>query len=155
MRLPLFCTTLSSTRALMGAALLAGTVGAGLANTGSASAALTYCRTDPIVHLANGPDVHLSVGVGDNASDVQQISYVVHVPSSSVVTGVTSTGSWANGKESVQVVADEPANTYVTDVTVQTGAPSAAVTATTKVPGLGESSVSGQSGSDLTTTVNG
>jgi hypothetical protein len=119
-----------------------------------ASAAVGLCRTDPHIQLTGGRNVDLSVSIGDVSSDVQQIQYTVHVPAGSDVKKVVYTGSDLSGRESITVVADNPADTYDTD-TVVTTSDSAAVTADTKVTGVGSGSASGTSGQDLSVHVSG
>jgi hypothetical protein len=113
-----------------------------------AAASIGFCRTDPMVKLSDGTVVHLKVEVHDAASDVQQITYTLHVPAGTSLDQVHYAGP-LSGKENVLVFADSPANTYDTDTLVSTGTPAVDVSASTSVSGVGSGATSGTSGQDL------
>jgi hypothetical protein len=153
-------SSLPPARVLLGAALLGSSLLSLPLLSGNASAAISYCRTDPIVHLtgsglgsASPHDVQLTAQVGDGADDVSAVSFVLHVPSGAALKGWTETGGPLKGKDDVTVVADEPAGTYAAQVTVTTGAAAVPVAASMKVPSVGDASASGAANAPLTVSL--
>jgi hypothetical protein len=110
-------------------------------------AAISGCRSDPVVILSNGNTLHLSTVVNDPATDVQQVSYTLHAPVGTWITGVADT-SVLDLKETLRFYADNPPNTYSVAAKVKTLTPRISVTATTDVVttnGASTASASGQS----------
>ncbi len=85
---------------------------AGMVLAPKAQASLGACGSDPIVVLSNGVIVDLSALIGDAASDVQQVNYILHVPAGLTVRFVIHTPSRLGSKEVLQLFADDAANTY-------------------------------------------
>src|SRR5437764_13725068 len=110
-------------------------------------AAISGCRSDPVVILSNGNTLHLSTVINDTATDVQQVSYTLHAPVGTWLTGVADT-SVLDLKETLRFYADNPPNTYRVASKVKTLTPRIRVTATTDVVtinGASTASASGQS----------
>ncbi len=85
------------------------------------SAASMTCRSDPIIFLSNGIKLQVGVTVETSLSDLVSIQYQVHVPANVTINRVIYTPQWAKNKESVTLIADQPANTYVILTLVKTG----------------------------------
>jgi hypothetical protein len=117
----------------IGASLSAALFLAGSLGMSGAEAQISVCRTDPIVSLSSGVHVALNVSIGDAASDVQHVSYVLHAPTGTSVTHVTFTGGPFSGRETFVFYPDNAVKTYDTDTVVITGHAGVAVTATTTV----------------------
>jgi len=139
-----------SKRLWLGAAALATALLGNSLLPHSASAAIGYCRTDPIVHLSDGTVVHMSAAINDDSSDVQQVTYTLHAPAGTSVANVVYTGGQHAVKETLNFVADETSGAYDTATVVSTGATNVHVTAETRVSGLGSASSTGQSGQAVT-----
>lgn len=116
--------------ALAPAALMAGLIAGPLMPHG-ASAAISYCRTDPIVYLNNGMKLDVTAQFAGSPSDVSSIVYTVHVPAGASVNHVVFTRGWLGHAESLQVYADNGAGAYATDTVVNTHTPGAQADATT------------------------
>ena len=102
--------------------------------TQQASAALTSCRTDPIFQLSNGDKLTVILNISTDATNVRNVTYVLHVPAGVTVTKVVYTAGGLGTKEVYKVYQDSTAKTYKTDIllTVQnTG--SVAMSATAKL----------------------
>lgn len=145
-----------SWRTLTATALLATVAVAGPLHSRQAHAQIVSCRSDPVISLSNLGQLDVSANISDSESDVQNISYVVHVPVGTQVLAVTSTDGLIGLKESVHVYADAAANTFDVYTTVYTGqghvpvqASSTAVSSLNLV--LGSASASGYSGQSLHT----
>lgn len=120
--------------AAAGTAVLVGVVaGSGVAHR--ASAAISYCHSDPIVTLSNGSQVDLTATISDTASDVKSVVYTLHAPAGSSVVRLVTTGGAFSGKETLNFYADNAAGTYETDTVVSTRTSPVAVTAQTRVVG--------------------
>ena len=114
-----------------------------------------YCESDPVVSLSDGAQVDMSADISTDLSNVQHVTYTLHVPAGDSVVSIVNTDGLMGIYESVQVIADEPAATYqsVTTVRVSGGqVPVTAKTAVTSLPTLGTLSASGLSGNALTIT---
>lgn len=111
-----------SRRALLGTAILAAGLLAGPLMPGHAFALYSSCRSDPKVQLSDGSVVTLQATISDDAADIRNIQYTLHAPVGTTVTDVVYTGGPFAAKETLQVYADNPANTYDSDTVVSTGA---------------------------------
>lgn len=132
----------------LGAALAATSLLAGPLFPHHASAAIGYCRSDPMVQLSDGTVIHMRAVIQDDASDVQGVDYTLHAPAGTTVKHVAYTGG-PSAKETFHLVADEASDTFDTVTVVSTGLANVAVTAETQVAGLGSGSASGLSGESL------
>lgn len=78
-----------------------------------AHAALTTCRTDPIVTLSNGVQVQMSNTIYDNAANVSKVAYTLHGPAGTTVTSVVyPSDDTTSIPETFQYVADNNAGNY-------------------------------------------
>jgi hypothetical protein len=75
-----------------------------------AQAAMASCRGDPIVTFTNGIKVIQSVSLDTDASQVNQIVYILHAPVGWSVKQVQVTGGPLQNKESFVFYADESTN---------------------------------------------
>jgi hypothetical protein len=98
--------------------------------SGHAAAGLITCGTDPQIVLSNGKIVNMAVTIYDQASDVQNISFVLHGPAGTSVTSVVGDNNFA-GLESFQYVPDSSPYMYVSDIQVTTGTSTTATATTT------------------------
>jgi hypothetical protein len=147
--LPMLALTTRGTRALVVGSALAVSLLLGPLSSLSAHAALTYCRTDPVVLLSNGQTVQLEADIADSVSDVQHVDYLLHAPAGTSVVSVVYSGDVPANQESFEFTADGGPNGYHTATTVTTGASNVTVTATTTLPGADTDSTQGQSGQTL------
>lgn len=99
------------------------------ASAGSASAHISVCRNDPILTLSNGMTLHMEVTIEDSVPDITAIGYTVHLPVGVAVRHISYPSNTFSRVESVQAIADGPANTYVMSTSVATHASRAAFTA--------------------------
>ena len=83
--------------------------------------------------LSNGVLLDLSATINDSAADVQQTLYTLHAPVGTQVMAVLGTDGAIGLTERFAFSADAPANTYVTQTVVDTGAAGVSVTANTTV----------------------
>jgi hypothetical protein len=90
----------------------------------NAGAALGTCggclNFGPMVTFADGSKLNTGVVVDDRMYDVYAIHYTVHVPEGMTVDRTTFQGS-RRVDQSIDVFADNPANTYSVDTVVTTG----------------------------------
>lgn len=122
--------------------------------TGSASAALVRCRTDPIFLLSNGDVVNVTVDITTDAANIRNIHYVLHVPAGVTVKKVAYTALNLRLYETYQVVDDSPARTYTTRTIVTTRSLTRVpVLSMTRLKGVFAKYVSGYSGEHLMVTV--
>lgn len=112
----------------------------------SAHAALTYCRTDPVVLLSNGKTVQMEADISDTGSDVQHVDYVLRAPVGISVVSVVYSGDLPAGQESFEFFADARPGNYATATSVTTGLPHVSVTVTTSVTGAATDMEEGESG---------
>jgi len=124
-----YLTHLRSHRALIAFVLLS----AGLLVPHGASAAISYCRTDPIVYLSNGMKLDLTAQFSARASDLRGISYTIHTPAGVSVDKVVYTRGALGHLESLNVVADNQTPTYDTSTVVSTSTPGDSADATTRL----------------------
>ena len=135
-------------RKLLGAVALAMSLLAMPAMSGHAWASFAGCGTDPTVTLSNGTVVTLSANIGTDISNVQQVSYVLHVPHNLTISNISY--DQYGYLESVQLAQDQIGNNFVTETTVQTSLPAVPVTAYTTLSGKQVTqSITGVSGQDL------
>ena len=136
---------------LLGVAVLSASLLARSLLAPDTHAAVGGCRSDPVVTLSNGHALDLSAVVTDTYDDVQLVSYTLHAPVGTWVTGEVDT-SVLGPKDTFQFYADEPPNTYSVATQVTTLTPQISVTATTDVVtgnGASTASASGQSRQSL------
>jgi hypothetical protein len=136
------------------ACLLTGSL-AGLGAVQPAQADIGICRSDPLVLLSNGVRVSLTDVVGDPASDVQHISYLLRAPVGTTIQTVLYPGD-RTSSEALTFVADQGPHSYLAGTTVSTvwnrTAP-VTFTATVQLPGQAdnlEGAASGTAGQTLT-----
>ena len=122
--------------------------------SGSASAALVKCRTDPIFLLSNGDVINVTVDIGTDAANIRNIHYILRVPAGVTVKRVTYTNLSLSLHETYQVVQDSPEKTYTTTTTVTTRTlKGVEVLSMTRLNSVFAKYVSGYSGERLTVTV--
>lgn len=92
------------------------------------SAAHMTCRSDPIIFLSDGIKLQVGVVVDTSVDDLISVQYQVHVPAHVSIDHVVYVPQWAKNKESVTLVADQPANSYQIWTIVRTGTPNVGVT---------------------------
>jgi hypothetical protein len=102
-----------------------------LAAAPAAHAALTTCRSDPIVVLSTGVTLQISEDIAAGPSQVAAIAYVVHAPAGTTLLSVTYTDGAIGAKEKLKLSTDAPSHTYTTDADVSTSVRGVAITATT------------------------
>jgi hypothetical protein len=133
---------------LLGVAVLsAGLLGLFSRTAPASHAAIGGCRSDPVVILSNGNTLHLRTVINDTTTDVQQVSYTLHAPVGTWITGVADTSD-LDLKETLRFYADNPPSTYRVAAKVKTLTPRIRVTATMDVVtinGASTASASGQS----------
>jgi hypothetical protein len=144
---------------LLGAKLLSASLLARSLVAPDTHAAISGCRSDPVVTLSNGVTLDLSTVVNDTTTDVQQVSYTLHVPEGTWVTSEVDT-SVLGPKDTFHFYADEPPSTFSAGSKVTTLTPQIPVAATTDlvtVTGtvLLTASASGQSPQTLWMNVSG
>ncbi|HKC73235.1 MAG TPA: hypothetical protein VKF37_03425 [Chloroflexota bacterium] len=113
----------------------------------STHAAISGCRSDPVVLLSNGNTLHLSTVINDPTTDVRQVSYTLHAPVGTWMTGVADISD-LDLKETLRFYADNPPNTYSVASKVNALTPRIRVTTTMDVVtinGASTASASGQS----------
>jgi hypothetical protein len=87
----------------------------------SAEAALSSCRSDPVILLSNGGAIDVGAGISDNLSDVRSVRYIIHGPAGVFPLVYLNTDGLMGLKESFKYVADNSWNTYDLYTTVYTG----------------------------------
>jgi hypothetical protein len=115
----------------------------------SAHAALTYCRTDPVVLLSNGKSVQMEADIADTASDVQHIDYVLRAPAGTTVVSIIYSGDLPANQESFEFISDGAPGNYDTGTTVTTDNPDIDITASTTITGGVVDTQEGRSGHSL------
>lgn len=126
----------------------------------TASAQLTGCRSDPLAKFSNGKQTALQAQIFDMSTDVNSVSYTLHIPTGVAMTKLTYTGGAFAGKETVTVYADNPSNTYTAITTVMTQKSSISVTDSTTLKSssgstIATKSVTGLAGQSITQQVTG
>jgi hypothetical protein len=84
-----------------------------------AHASYSICRTDPVVLLSNGATVTLEADATIDASQVQDVTYTLHVPSGLSLQGIVYDAQYSS-LEVVNVIPDVLANRYWATVKVDT-----------------------------------
>jgi hypothetical protein len=126
--------------------------------SGSASAGLITCAIDPVLTLSDGTQLQISATVNDDPSDIQSVTYEVHGPKGTAMTGLSFPNDPLSYLESVTYVPDGPAPKYSARTTVTTGLSgvtvSASMTATNPTSGSqGSGTVAGLSGQTMYLTI--
>src|SRR5436190_21024178 len=134
---------------LLGAAVLSASLLTRSLVAPATHAAISGCRSDPVVTLSNGDVLDLHATVDDTHADIQQVSYTLHAPIGTWITSEVDT-SLLGGKDTFQFRADNPPNTYSAAAKVDTLTPQIPVRAATDLvdlngPPLSADWVSGQS----------
>jgi hypothetical protein len=118
------------------------------------AAMLAKCRTDPIFVLSNGDILKVTLDISTDATNVRNLTYIVHVPAGVTVKNVAYTAGGLGFREIYKVYQDSPAKTYTTDTMVTTQkAGSIAVVATTILKPTYSGYTSGYNGQHLIVTV--
>jgi hypothetical protein len=85
----------------------------------AAQAAFSSCRSDPLFILSDGTILDVSVAIGTDVSNVEEIHYVVHGPRGvKLVTAISTPTLGFEGLETVTYIADQDAREYSTDTIV-------------------------------------
>ncbi|MBA3868983.1 MAG: hypothetical protein H0X30_07505 [Anaerolineae bacterium] len=92
------------------------------------SAASISCRSDPVIFLSDGIKIQVGVVVETSVDDLISVQYQVHVPANVSINHVIYVPQWAKNKESVTLVADQPADSYQVWTIVRTGTAHVGVT---------------------------
>jgi hypothetical protein len=137
-------------RGLAAASLLALACFAGPLRSHDTFASIGFCRSDPIILLSNGHLIQVGARIGDDASDVQQVTYHVSGPAGAKAVRIYNIDAALSGKTTVDYSDSDAQGSYDSEVLVTTGAPGVAVTAESFVTGVGFGTASGLSGQDLT-----
>jgi hypothetical protein len=143
---------------LLIAAVASVTLVAGPLLTPSASAEIAACYTDPVVVLSNGMTLDISDTIYDAYSDVQQISYTLHLPAGVRVVSVTYTSGPIGPKETLSSFSDGSMGQYAIASAVTTGASSISVVASAEAvstAGISDDSTAGWNNQQLRLTVSG
>jgi hypothetical protein len=131
---------------LLGAAILSASVLARSLVAPHAQAGTGACTSDPIAVLSNGYALDMVATISDDASDVQQVSYTLNIPSGVSLVSWTDTTALAP-KDTYSVNANSSAGNYTVGVTVDTGTPNITVTASTTLVNATKVKVSANSAS--------
>lgn len=116
-----------------------------------AQAAFHLCRTDPIVTLSNGDVVSIYVEVAAEASDINNIDYVLHVPKGITATDIQYLGAEQGLIENLTIKQDAKPDEYKSETTVYT-VKTVAVTASMIFENQNET-VTGKSGKAIKATI--
>jgi hypothetical protein len=120
------------THLLMLAFLLLVGLGASGPLAPTAEAALSGCHSDPLIVLSDGTILDVTVAINTTVSNVTEIQYVVHGPSTVKLVSAISTPTLGfAGKETFTYYADAQPNQYITETLVRTISDPIAVTAYT------------------------
>lgn len=119
----------------------------------TASARIVKCRADPIFYLSNGEKVTIILDIDADASAIQNVNYIIHVPTGVSITKVVFTAGGIGKKEMYRAVQDSPDNTFTTETTVTTKGGPFAITATSSLVGGISASASGFNGDLLRVTL--
>lgn len=95
-------------------------------------AAVSGCRTDPIVILSDGTILDVTAEIGTSVTNIREIHYVIHGPRGVQLIAAISTPTLGfTGKETFSYYDDAPSRQYITDTVVQTTYDNVVVTAHT------------------------
>ena len=119
---------------LFGPALLALAIVIATLATDRSYASYLSVRLAPSATLSNGAQVLLGTTLDDAGADLRQATYVLHVPRGISLAGISYDDRGAI--ETLRVVDDLTAHTYGVSVTLSTGAPAVAMTASLQVRGV-------------------
>lgn len=136
-------------RAWLGVALLLFALASNSWLATGARAALTYCRSDPVVTLSNGTQVTLYEDISDSTTDVSKITYQLHIPVGAKVTSIAYTGAVPASQQTITVFADENLGNYDGYTVVATITPTINVTAYMSANATVSTHTSGHSGQTL------
>jgi hypothetical protein len=126
---------------------LAAVVGVVTLLSGSADAAYSSCRVDPIVTLSDGTQITMYVTLGTDISSVLSVDYELHIPKTASVRSVTY--DQYGSLEHLTVVQDQQPGNYHTYVTPYT---KSSVSATAYAGVAGPTCLAHQSGTMTNTT---
>jgi len=121
--------------------------------TGSASAALVRCRTDPIFLLSNGDVVNVTVDITTDSANIRNIHYVLYVPAGVTVKKVAYTALNLRLYETYQVVQDSPVRYTTRTIVTTRSLIRVPVLSMTRLNGVFAKYASGYSGEPLMVTV--
>ena len=144
---------------LLGAALLSASLLAHALVAPATHAAIGGCNSDPVVTLSNGDVLDLHATVDDAYADIQQLSYTLHAPVGTWITGEVDT-SLLGPKDTFLFRADNLPNTYSAATQVDTLTSQISVVAATELVSVNgtlvsTARVSGQSQQMLWMNVSG
>lgn len=124
---------------------------AGGAFAGTAHAAVGICRSDPVVVLSNLKTLDLSATIQDRSSDLNSVSYTLHLPAGVKPLLVVPTDGLVGQVEHFSYVNDQAANKY-SDTTYASTGTTVTVTAAALNLLLGSASENGTSNEPITLT---
>lgn len=136
-------------RLLVGATALTCGAVAGPLTANHAHADVIICRTDPIIHLADGTNLDVRATIGDSKSDINGVSFSVSLPPGAQVVSITDTG---NGPSNETVTVNTGGPGYGVDTYVSAGQ-NASVNVSLLVSGAGQASTSGSTNTTVSTQV--
>jgi hypothetical protein len=115
---------------LAGLLLLGLTFAAPLSPT--TEAAVSGCRTDPIVILSDGTILDVTAEIGTSVSNVREIHYLIHGPRGvRLIASISTPTLGFTGKETFTYRDDASSRQYITETIVQTTYDNVVVTAHT------------------------
>jgi len=123
----------SSRRVFIAGVLLALGLVAGPLTARGAGATFTTCDLDPTILLSNGATVSVTAHINAQASDINQVTYVVHGPVGTSVVSITYDAGPLGSLESVSYVADGEDNSYSASALVDAAEPNVGVTTSVSV----------------------
>ena len=78
------------------------------------------CRSDPVVILSNGVTLDIGATISTLPWQVTEVHYELHVPQGVSLVSAIHTPTWLTSQETFTVIGDQPAKSYVVNVTVRT-----------------------------------
>jgi hypothetical protein len=103
-------------------------LGISLGAVAQTNAAFMSCRSDPIAHLSDGTLMQFNTTVQTSLDNLISIRYELHVPAGVQIEKLIFTPAWAQQKETIVLVNDQPVGSYKVVAMVQTTTPNVAVT---------------------------
>lgn len=85
----------------------------------SVTYARLLCRSDPKVSLTNGVQMDIGASINSDISNIIVVNYELHVPVGVGLARREHTLGWSDVNETFTLIADQPANSYYTRVTVR------------------------------------